>query len=93
VNKRKFYKNKEKLRAYRKRDNAKYYSKTTKTSYNTGLVWTNEEIATVLFSPHTDTEIALKLGRSIAAVQIARNRNKSNADKYFEYYRKDIWDE
>ena len=91
MNKRKFYKNKEKLRAYRKRYNDRYYGKAIKTATRGGQHWTDAETAIVLFSPHTDTEIALKLNRTIRAIQLRRNRHKDNAEKYFPYYREEFW--
>jgi hypothetical protein len=78
----KLYKNKEKLKEYRKRHKQKYYNKNKENCFNSGKKWTDEEIRKILFEAKTDTELSIELGRSISAIQKQRHFAKENILDY-----------
>jgi hypothetical protein len=51
-----------------------YYSRTEYTAVNSYCKWTSEDTETLLNFEGTDYELALKLGRSISAIQLRRFR-------------------
>ena len=71
----KFYKNKEKLKAYRKRYKDRYYNKYNSSVADNGRkIWTEDEINLLLTSNLPHLELAKQLGRSIIAIQIKKSR-------------------
>ena len=68
------YKDLSKWRATAKRQKERYYSP-TQTGHGTPR-WTYEEDCIVLLHEKTDNEIALEIGRSVAAIQKRRGTLK-----------------
>ena len=77
-----YYKDKEKLRQYRQRNNARYYGRNKDNLFNEGNSWSAEETKRVLFAPKTDYELSVELGRSIRAIQIRRTRAKKHIEDF-----------
>ena len=74
------YKDKEKAREARNAERAKYYGKTVNAP-NRKLPWLPNELELVMAHDVTDHELSKILGRSVAAIQIQRCRNKRKGEK------------
>ena len=70
------YKNKDKLKAYRKRHKDRYYNRNKDNCINNNSRWTEEEIDLILYSNKTDTELSIELSRTIEAIQMKRHKCK-----------------
>lgn len=76
-NKYKTYKNKELARIKRNEQRKKNYNQTRDSAYSAKQRWSNEEITLITSSTLSDREISKKIGRSVQAIQIKRNRIKN----------------
>lgn len=77
-----FYKNETKKKAYIKRHKDRYYNKNMENCYKQRQPWADYEIRLILFAPLSDTELSIKLHRSIKAIQVQRCRAKKKIEQY-----------
>ena len=59
-------------RAMWREQKKRYYRKSRKGDYSSYLRWSDQDERLVTASPLTDTELAAKIGRSVAAIQAKR---------------------
>ncbi|MBR3429980.1 MAG: hypothetical protein IKG87_07785 [Clostridia bacterium] len=70
---RKAYRDAEKYRQYRNGYNNRYYRR-TQFCARSKMPWSEEEEKLAMEHKHTDTEIAKMIGRSVRAIQLKRNK-------------------
>ena len=70
------YKDEEKFKAARRRQNQRYYEKTSFAN-NSKSKWSEHEIELIMNSDLPDSHLSEVLGRSVKAIQCKRNRLKS----------------
>ena len=73
----KYYKNKDKARAYNKRNRDRYYKRSADSCSRNGKPWQEDELQIIMNKePLTDYELSLLLNRSITSIQVKRTRLK-----------------
>ena len=76
----KYYKDLNKLKEYKYRNRKKNYQKGWVDSHR--RVWSLEEDLLVLHSPLTDRELSKEITRSVAAIQVHRNKLKKLKNEF-----------
>lgn len=79
MNRKKDYRDMDRYRETRNAQKRRYYRRTEK-SINSGQPWTPHEIKRVMEHNVTDMQLSKEIGRSVAAIQVMRNRLKREED-------------
>lgn len=83
MNRRKQYKDQDKARETIRKQNLKYYGRTTN-AINSRQRWTVRELDIVMEHSMTDREISALIGRSVKAIQLLRCRENKKRKKVDE---------